>query len=123
MINEPISKIKSEYLVMDEDGCTDKKLVDTVNMLVDKVNELNAQMQHNTDIIPHKTTNGEMIEAMIATQEENEVGEVLDKIKDYINHIRNIGLGKKKSLEFIEKYINGLKTESENNYGKEKNFS
>lgn len=38
----------------------------------------------------------------------------LDKIKDYINHIRNTGLGKKKSLEFLEKYIDGLKAESGN---------
>lgn len=38
---------------------------------------------------------------------------ILDKIKDYINHIRGTGLGKKKSLEFIEKYIDGLKAESE----------
>ncbi len=38
---------------------------------------------------------------------------VLDKIKGYINHIRNTGLGKKKSLEFIEKFIDGLKAERE----------
>ena len=38
---------------------------------------------------------------------------VLDKIKGYINHIRNTGLGKKKSLEFIEKFIDGLKSKSE----------
>lgn len=49
MTNEKISKIKSEYLVMDEYGYTDKKLVDTVNMLIDKVNELNAQMQHKAE--------------------------------------------------------------------------
>ncbi len=33
---------------------------------------------------------------------------VLDKIKGYIDHIRNTGMGKKKSLEFIEKFIEGL---------------
>lgn len=38
---------------------------------------------------------------------------ILDKIKGYINHIKNTGLGKKKSLEFIEKFIDGLKAESE----------
>lgn len=38
--------------------------------------------------------------------------DVLDKIKDYVDHIRNTGLGKKKSLDFIEKYIDGLKAES-----------
>ena len=38
---------------------------------------------------------------------------VLDKIKGYIDHIRNTGMGKKKSLEFIEKFIEGLKVESE----------
>lgn len=37
---------------------------------------------------------------------------VLDKIKGYIDHIRNTAMGKKKSLDFIEKYIEGLKTES-----------
>lgn len=41
------------------------------------------------------------------------INAVLDKIKSYINHIRNIGLGKKKTLEFIEKFIDGLKAESE----------
>ena len=43
--NEQINKIKKEYFVMDEYGYTDKELVDTVNILVDKVNELNALMQ------------------------------------------------------------------------------
>ena len=46
--DDKISKIKSEYLVMDEYGYTDKELVDTVNMLVDKVNELNALIQHKS---------------------------------------------------------------------------
>ena len=35
--------------------------------------------------------------------------DVLDKIKGYVDHIRNTGMGKKKSLEFIEKFIEGLK--------------
>lgn len=39
--------------------------------------------------------------------------DVLDKIKGYINRVKNTGLGKKKSLEFIEKYIDRLKAESE----------
>ncbi len=39
---------------------------------------------------------------------------VLDKIKGYVEHIRNTGLGKNKSLEFIENFINGLMAESEN---------
>lgn len=39
--------------------------------------------------------------------------EVFEKIKSYIDHIRNTGMGKKKSLEFIEKFIDGLKAESE----------
>lgn len=39
--------------------------------------------------------------------------DVLDEIKGYIDHIRNTGMGKKKSLEFIEKFIEGLKIESE----------
>ncbi len=38
---------------------------------------------------------------------------VLDKIKSYIDHIRNTGMGKKKSLEFIEKFVDGLNAESE----------
>ena len=37
--------------------------------------------------------------------------DTLDKIKGYIDHIRNTGMGKKKSLEFIEKFIEGLKAE------------
>jgi hypothetical protein len=52
MTNEQISKIKSEYLVMDECGYTDKELVDTVNILVDTVNELItqiAQMQQKSE--------------------------------------------------------------------------
>ena len=39
--------------------------------------------------------------------------DVLDKIIGYIDYIRNTGMGKKKSLEFIEKFIEGLKVESE----------
>ena len=38
---------------------------------------------------------------------------LLDKIKGYIDHIRKTGMGKKKSLEFIDKFIDGLKAESE----------
>ena len=38
--------------------------------------------------------------------------ELLDKIKGYVDHIRNTGMGKKKSLDFIEKFIEGLKVES-----------
>lgn len=41
------------------------------------------------------------------------VDDELDNIKGYIDHIRNTGMGKKKSLEFIEKFIDGLKAESE----------
>ena len=44
---------------------------------------------------------------------QKEINEVLDKIKGYVDHIRNTGMGKKKSLEFIEKFIEGLKAESE----------
>ena len=39
--------------------------------------------------------------------------DVLEKIKGYIDHIRNTGMGKRKSLEFIEKFIEGIKAESE----------
>ena len=39
--------------------------------------------------------------------------DVLDNIKDYIDYIRNTGMGKKKTLEFIGKRIEGLKAESE----------
>lgn len=35
--------------------------------------------------------------------------DAFDKIKDYVDFIKHIGLGKRKSLEFIEKYIDGLK--------------
>ena len=49
MTSEQISKIKSKYLVMDGYGYTDKELVDKVNILIDKVNELNAQMQHKAE--------------------------------------------------------------------------
>lgn len=34
---------------------------------------------------------------------------ILDKIDNYINHIKNSGMGKKKSLNYIEKFINGLR--------------
>ena len=37
--------------------------------------------------------------------------EELEKIKDRIAHIRNCGMGKNKSLEYIEKYINGEMSE------------
>lgn len=34
---------------------------------------------------------------------------ILDQIDSYINHIKNSGMGKKKSLDYIEKFINGLR--------------
>lgn len=39
--------------------------------------------------------------------------DIFTKIKGYVDHIRNTGMGKEKSLEFIEKFIEGLKEESE----------
>ncbi len=39
------------------------------------------------------------------------INDMLDKIKGYIDHISNTGMGKKKSLEFIEKFVKGLKAE------------
>ena len=45
-------------------------------------------------------------------KEYNGKNDVLDKIIGYVDHIRNTGMGKKKSLEFIEKFIEGLKAES-----------
>lgn len=61
------------------------------------------------DIEPPSYSDAGSITRQIREQQEP----VLDKVKDYINHIRNTGLGKKKSLEFIEKYIDELKLESE----------
>jgi len=74
--------------------------------------------KHEADVIgglnmTDQISNEVYKQIMIAAQDENEVGDVFDKIKDYINHIRNTGLGKKKSLEFIEKYIDGLKSEND----------
>ena len=78
--------------------------------------------KHEADVIDglnmtDQISNEVYKQIMIAAQDENEVGDMLDKIKDYINHIRNTGLGKKKSLEFIEKYIDGLKAEREQSKG------
>jgi len=54
-----------------------------------------------------------VVEHLRLLEEEHEVCEVHDKIKGYVNYVRNTGMGKKKSLEFIEKFIEGLKAESE----------
>lgn len=48
-----------------------------------------------------------------ASKVEKQYKDLLDKIKDYVNFVKYTGLGKKKSLEFIEKYIDGLRAESE----------
>jgi len=74
--------------------------------------------KHEADVIgglnmTDQISNEVYKQIMIAAQDENEVGDVLDKIKGYVDHIRNTGMGKKKSLEFIEKFIEGLKAESE----------
>lgn len=37
--------------------------------------------------------------------------EELERINNYISRIRNTGMGKNKSLDFIEKFVNGIKTE------------
>lgn len=47
--NRQISKIKTEYFVVDDYGYSDKGLVDKVNELIDKVNELTALMQHRAE--------------------------------------------------------------------------
>lgn len=41
------------------------------------------------------------------------INDMLDKIKGYVDHISNTGMGKKKSLEFIDKFIEGLKAETQ----------
>ena len=51
-------------------------------------------------------TNEKTVEKLISV-------DVLDKIKSYVIRIKNTGMGKKQSLEFIEKYIEGVKAESE----------
>ena len=57
----------------------------------------------------NRLTSDEALELCHILEQES----VLDKIKGYVDHIRNTGMGKKKSLEFIEKFIEGLKAESE----------
>jgi hypothetical protein len=51
-------------------------------------------------------------EAIKALRQEPKT-DVLDKIKGYVDHIRNTSMGKEKSLEFLDKFIEGLKAESE----------
>lgn len=55
----------------------------------------------------------EMYQLEMENAEEFIPKSVLDKIKGYVDHIRNTGMGKKKSLEFIEKFIEGLKEDME----------
>ena len=60
--------------------------------------------------------NCEIVQASISTGIKTAsrlVDDELDNIKGYIDHIRNTGMGKKKSLEFIEKFIERLQAESE----------
>lgn len=57
----------------------------------------------------HKRMTMEDGMAIKSVEQESE----LDKIKGYVDHIRHTGMGKKKSLEFIEKFIEGLKAEKE----------
>ena len=67
----------------------------------DEINEDNrTAMEQMLDVKP--------IFVDVAEKEDD----VLNKIKGYVDHIRNTGMGKKKSLEFIEKFIEGLKAES-----------
>lgn len=76
-MTEEISKIKSEYLVMDEYGYTDKELVNTVNMLVDKVNELNALIQHKSRKRGRKMTN---LEKVLEVDGDRFIQEIAEKI-------------------------------------------
>ena len=71
------------------------------------------KLVRESDVID-KTDNSELAKAFNHLWDKYiEQEPTLDKIKSYVEHIRNTGLGKKKSLEFIEKFIDGLKTESE----------
>lgn len=76
---------------------------DIINRLLDRSKPLRGLI-HVDDVI--RTIN-------VAPSVNPPEREVLDKIKGYVDHIRNTGMGKKKSLEFIEKFIEGLKAESE----------
>ena len=68
-------------------------------------NKLSDAEHENTMYVTFQTPRGRQVRYIKC--------EVLDKIKNYVDHIRNTGMGKKKSLEFIEKFIEGLKAESE----------
>ena len=68
-------------------------------------NKISDAEHENTMYVTFQTPQGRQVKYIKC--------EVLDKIKNYVDHIRNTGMGKKKSLEFIEKFIEGLKTESE----------
>lgn len=76
-----------------------------INMLLDRSKPLQGLI-HVDDVI--RTIN---VAPSVNPQELKT--DVLDKIKGYVEHIRNTGMGKKKSLEFIDKFIEGLKAESE----------
>lgn len=52
----------------------------------------------------------EMLENLPSVKQKSKTNE-LNKIKRYIKYIKNSGMGKRKSLEYIEKYIDGIKSE------------
>ena len=72
-----------------------------------------AKGEESRDFVYKSDLMRAVLEGTPLPKEHNGKNDVLDKIIGYIDHIRNTGMGKKKSLEFIEKFIEGLKTESE----------
>ena len=82
----------------------------TKEEIINEIKPILEELSYS-DAVSYLTQNDKKwLEETIKTLEQEPM---LDKIEGYIDHIRNTGMGKTKSLEFIEKFIEGLKAESE----------
>ena len=84
-----------------------REYIDKQMMLSEYEDILSCQINHPK----YENTVREIIEEANEITEQKIVKPYLDKIKGYTDHLRNCGMGKSKSLDFMDKFVDGLLSE------------
>ena len=76
----------------------------------DAINHIFYATDNNGEVVLGKQLR-ERIEHRPTFTEQDIAKSYLDKIKSYTDHLRNCGMGKSKSLDFMDKFVDGLLSE------------
>ena len=74
-----------------------------------KISAENHAQNSREEVLMHRDRN--IVREQQTFTEQDIVKPYLDKIKSYTDHLRNCGMGKSKSLDFVDKFVDGLLSE------------